>query len=49
MNLEGKTTGCTAMFTEGGKVQAAHHVRPNETHAYRPEALAPVLVEFYRD
>ncbi len=27
---KGKTTGCTAVFTENGKVQTAHHVRLDE-------------------
>ncbi len=33
---QGKTTGCTAVFTEDGKVQAAHHVRLDENGNWIP-------------
>ncbi len=33
---KGKTTGCTAIFTENGKVQTAHHVRLNENDQWVP-------------
>ncbi len=32
----GKTTGCTALFTEQGKVQTAHHVRLDENDKWVP-------------
>ncbi len=32
----GETTGCTAVFTENGKVQTAHHVRRDETGKWVP-------------
>ncbi len=32
----GKTTGCTAAFTENGKVQTAHHVRLDENGRWVP-------------
>ena len=33
---KGKTTGCTAVFTEDGKVQTAHHVRLDENDNWVP-------------
>ncbi len=33
---QGKTTGCTAVFTENGKVQTAHHVRLDENGRWVP-------------
>ncbi len=33
---KGKTTGCTAVFTENGKVQTAHHVRLDENGRWVP-------------
>ncbi len=33
---KGKTTGCTAVFTENGKVQTAHHVRLDENSRWVP-------------
>ncbi len=33
---QGKTTGCTAVFTENGKVQTAHHVRLDENGKWVP-------------
>ncbi len=32
----GKTTGCTAVFTENGKLQTAHHVRLDEHNKWVP-------------
>ncbi len=32
----GKTTGCTAVFSENGKVQTAHHVRLDENGRWVP-------------
>jgi hypothetical protein len=33
---KGKTTGCTAVFTENGKVQTAHHIRLDESSHWVP-------------
>jgi hypothetical protein len=33
---KGKATGCTAVFTENGKVQTAHHVRLDEHGTWVP-------------
>lgn len=33
---EGKATGCTAVFSENGKVQTAHHVRLDENGRWVP-------------
>ncbi len=33
---KGETTGCTAIFTENGKVQTAHHVRLDENGRWVP-------------
>ncbi len=33
---KGKTTGCTAVFTENAKVQTAHHVRLDEKNNWVP-------------
>lgn len=33
---KGKTTGCTAVFSENGKVQTAHHVRLDENDKWVP-------------
>lgn len=33
---EGRTTGCTAVFTDAGNVQAAHHVRLNPAGQWVP-------------
>jgi len=33
---QGKTTGCTAVFSENGKVQTAHHVRLDESDNWVP-------------
>ncbi len=33
---KGKTTGCTAVFSENGKVQTAHHVRLDENGNWVP-------------
>jgi hypothetical protein len=32
----GRTTGCTAVFTDGGRVQTAHHVRLDATGNWVP-------------
>jgi hypothetical protein len=36
MTWRGEITGCTAEFTEGGKVQTAHHVRLDENGQWVP-------------
>ncbi len=36
MTWKGKVTGCTAIFTEKGKVQTAHHVRLDENGQWVP-------------
>ncbi len=41
---KGKTTGCTAIFTENGKIQTAHHVRLDENHKWVP-AMEVVLTK----
>lgn len=41
---KGKTTGCTAVFTERGKVQTAHHVRLDENGKWVP-SMEVVLVK----
>ena len=33
---KGRTTGCTAVFSEGGKVQTAHHVKLDEHGKWVP-------------
>lgn len=33
---KGKNTGCTAMFSENGKVQTAHHIRLDENGKWVP-------------
>ncbi len=33
---QGKTTGCTAFFSENGKVQTAHHVRLDQDNNWVP-------------
>jgi hypothetical protein len=35
-NWRGETTGCTAVFTENGKIQTAHHVRLDEQGNWVP-------------
>ncbi len=41
---KGEATGCTAVFTENGKVQTAHHVRLDENHKWVP-AMEVVLTK----
>jgi hypothetical protein len=41
---KGDTTGCTAVFTEQGKIQTAHHVRLDETGSWVP-AMEVVLTK----
>ncbi len=41
---KGKTTGCTAIFTEHGKVQTAHHVRVAE-HGHWVPSMEVVLTK----
>lgn len=33
---KGEATGCTAIFTENGKIQTAHHVRRDESGSWVP-------------
>ncbi len=40
----GETTGCTAIFTENGKVQTAHHVRLDENGRWVP-SMEVVLIK----
>ncbi len=41
---KGETTGCTAVFSENGKVQTAHHVRLDENGRWVP-SMEVVLVK----
>ncbi len=41
---KGTETGCTAVFTENGKIQTAHHVRRDESGSWVP-AMEVVLTK----
>ena len=41
---KGKTTGCTAVFTDNNKVQTAHHVRLDENGKWVP-SMEVVLIK----